>query len=59
MDNENVFGESKRTLAEKLYQKLDNELCDMWDVCDIDEFTSVFDDLLKDYALVLKTGIIE
>lgn len=50
---ENAFGESKRTLADKLYRKLDDEFCD------IGEFASVVADVLKDYALVLKTGIID
>lgn len=56
---ENAFGESKRTLADKLYRKLDDELCDMGEVCDIGEFASVVADVLKDYALVLKTEIID
>lgn len=59
MEDKNMFGESKRTLADKLYRKLDDEFCDMREICDIDEFAGFFDDFLKDYALVLKNGIIE
>lgn len=59
MHEKNVFGESKKTLSDKLYNLLDNELCEMSELCDIDEFSTYFCKVLEDYALVLKNSIIE
>lgn len=56
---ENVFGVSKRLLADKLYNMLDDELCDMADVCDAGEFRRCYVEVLEDYALVSKTTMIE
>lgn len=55
----NVFGISKTVLADKLYNMLDDELCNMEEVCDIGEFSQYFTKVLEDYTLVPKTGIIE
>lgn len=59
MNGANVFGESKKTLADKLYRLLDEEVCDMAEICDIGEFSGYFAKVLEDYSLVLKNGIIE
>lgn len=59
MSEKNVFGESKKTLADKLYRLLDEEVCDMAEICDIGEFSGYFAKVLEDYALVLKTGLID
>lgn len=60
-DNENcnVTGVSKKSLADQLYKLLDEKLCDMADVCDIDEFNGLFNRILKDYCLVPSNQIIE
>ena len=55
----NVTGVSKKSLADQLYKLLDEELCDMADVCDIDEFSGLFNRVLKDYCLVPFNQIIE
>ena len=58
-ENCNVTGVSKKSLADQLYKLLDEELCDMADVCDIDEFSVFFNRVLKDYCLVPANQIIE
>ncbi|MFR7569371.1 MAG: hypothetical protein ACLUWE_03665 [Lachnospira sp.] len=58
-ENCNVTGVSKKSLADQLYKLLDEELCDMADVCDIDEFSGLFNRVLKDYCLVPFNQIIE
>ena len=58
-ENCNVTGVSKKSLADQLYKLLDEELCDMADVCDIDEFSVFFNRVLKDYFLVPANQIIE
>ena len=47
----NTFGESKRTLSDKLYDLL--ELEDV--ICTKDDFAAHFEKTLEDYALVLKS----
>ena len=51
----NTFGESKRTLSDKLYDLL--ELEDV--IYTKDEFATYFEKILEDYALVLKSVIID
>lgn len=58
-ENCNVTGVSKKSLADQLYKLLYEELCDMADVCDIDEFSVFFNRVLKDYCLVPANQIIE
>ena len=58
-ENCNVTGVSKKSLADQLYKLLDEELCDMADVCDFDEFSVFFIRVLKDYCLVPANQIIE
>ncbi len=58
-ENCNVTGVSKKYLADQLYKLMDEELCDMTDICDIDEFSGLFNRVLKDYCLVPANQIIE
>lgn len=38
-ENCNVTGVSKKYLADQLYKLMDEELCDMTDICDIDRYS--------------------
>lgn len=58
-ENCNVTGVSKIFLADQLYKLMDEELCDMTDICDINEFSGLFNRVLKDYCLVPVNQIIE
>ena len=55
----NAYGTTKRTLSDKLYDLLDDETCDMSEVCTKDELAAQFGKVLEDYTLVLKSGVIE
>ena len=55
----NIYGTTKRTLSDKLYNLLDDETCDMSEVCTKDELATQFEKILEDYTLVLKSGVIE
>lgn len=48
-----------QSLADQLYKLMDEELCDMTDICDINEFSGLFNRVLKDYCLVPANQIIE
>lgn len=58
MSKTNIFRESKETLAEKLYDMLDDRGC-FGDMFLKDEFVECFEKVLIDYSLVLKTGLID
>lgn len=54
-----VFGENKRNISDELYERLDDEVCDMSEVCNMEVFAEHFGEVLKDYVLVAKAYIVE
>lgn len=58
MSKTNVMGESKETLAEKLYEMIDDK-CELFSIFTPEEFYDCFEEALEDYALVPKNGIID
>lgn len=54
----NVYEENKRTLSDKLYNLLDERVCEMPEICSMDTFAEFFCHIVEDYVLVPKTMII-
>lgn len=54
----NSFGVTKRTLSDKLYDVLCDEVS-MNELMPDDQFAEYFAEVLEDYVLALKSGIIE
>lgn len=51
--------ETKETLANMLYNRLDAELGEMATICTLEEFQERFKDVLKDYTLIPKALTID
>ncbi|KAI4442180.1 hypothetical protein FMM80_22250 [Schaedlerella arabinosiphila] len=59
MNNTNIFGTSKKSLAGIMYNILIDEGVVDADMSDTQRFTDCFLEVLKDYSLTLKTSVIE
>lgn len=50
---------NKTEAADALYRELDNKVCDMYDVVEIEDFRRCFKKVLEDYTLVSSAAIVE
>lgn len=50
---------SKTELADLLFRELDDKVCDMYDVMEIEDFRRCFKKVLENYTLVASAAIVE
>ena len=50
---------NKTEAADALFRQLDNKVCDMYDVMEIEDFRECFKRILEDYTLVGTSSIVE
>lgn len=50
---------NKTEAADALFRELDNKVCDMCDIMEIEDFRECFKRILEDYTLVCTSSIVE